>query len=71
MTRTSAAGIFHGIVSEPDSGALKHRHDIGHPDHGPSSTELTTKGIQLALALTILGTVALLVYIVSALGSAP
>lgn len=42
--------------------SLKHRHDVGEPDHGPTSTELTTRGIQLALGVGIFGTLALLIY---------
>ena len=41
----------------------KHRHDIGEPDHGPTSTEVTTKGIQLALGVGIFGTIVVLVYL--------
>lgn len=42
--------------------ANKHRHDIGHPDHGPTTTEAVTKTIQVILALTIIATVGLTAY---------
>jgi hypothetical protein len=40
----------------------RHRHDIGEPDHGPRSSESTTKSIQVLLGLCIAGTLALVVY---------
>ena len=49
-------------MSDHQSGN-KHRHDIGHPDHGAASTEMTTKGIQFALGASIVGTFALIVYL--------
>ena len=49
-------------MSETESGN-KHRHDIGHPDHGAKSTELVTRGIQFALGAAIVGTVALVIYL--------
>jgi hypothetical protein len=40
----------------------KHRHDVGAVDHGPTSTERTTRAIQLVMGLAILLSAALLVY---------
>jgi hypothetical protein len=40
----------------------KHRHDVGAVDHGPISTERTTRSIQIVMGLSILLTAALLVY---------
>jgi hypothetical protein len=42
---------------------LKHRHDVGHPDHEAKATGAITKGIQLALGLAIAGTLFLLLYL--------
>ena len=52
---------------EPDS-QLKHRHDVGHPDHGPRRTESVTRSIQGLLGLTIVLTGALLIYAVLVAG---
>ena len=41
----------------------KHRHDIGHPDHGAVATEQVTRGIQFALGMAIAGTLALVIYL--------
>ncbi|MBT8495448.1 MAG: hypothetical protein KJO07_20535 [Deltaproteobacteria bacterium] len=41
----------------------KHRHDIGHPDHGAEATEQVTRGIQFALGVAIVGTIGLIVYL--------
>jgi len=57
-------------VSGDSTDSLKHRHDIGHPEHGARSTELVTRGIQLALGAAILGTLALILYLVVARGGA-
>ncbi len=38
----------------------KHRHDIGAVDHGPESTERTTRSIQVVMATAILFSIALL-----------
>jgi hypothetical protein len=40
----------------------KHRHDLGHEDHGPIVTSGTTKAIQAMLGLWIVLTLALVVY---------
>ena len=40
----------------------KHRHDLGHEDHGPVVTIGTTRAIQAMLGLWIVLTLALVVY---------
>ena len=40
----------------------KHRHDLGHEDHGPKVAEGTTKAIQIILGLWIALTLCLVVY---------
>jgi hypothetical protein len=40
----------------------KHRHDLGHEDHGPVVTTGTTRAIQAMLGLWIALTLALVVY---------
>ena len=40
----------------------KHRHDLGHEDHGPVVTAGTTKAIRMLLGLWIALTLALVVY---------
>jgi len=41
----------------------KHRHDLGHEDHGPKVSEATTRGIQTLLGLWIALTLGLVVYV--------
>ncbi len=41
----------------------KHRHDLGHEDHGPKVAAGTTKAIQMLLGLWIALTFALVVYV--------
>jgi hypothetical protein len=41
----------------------KHRHDLGHEDHGPKVAAGTTKAIQLLLGMWIALTFALVVYV--------
>lgn len=40
----------------------KHRHDLGHEDHGPVMAARTTRGIQALLALLLALTAAALVW---------
>lgn len=49
--------------------ANKHRHDIGHPDHGPKTTDAVTKTIQGVMAATIIATVLLIAYAVFAVAT--
>lgn len=46
----------------PGTPRRKHRHDLGHEDHGPKVAEGTTRGIQMILGLWIALTIALVVY---------
>lgn len=55
-------------VPDPDGGEIagtprrKHRHDLGHEDHGPVVTAGTTRTIQILLGLWIALTLVLVVY---------
>ena len=40
----------------------KHRHDLGHEDHGPKIAAGTTRGIQILLGLWIALTLCFVVY---------
>ena len=46
----------------PGTQRKKHRHDLGHEDHGPVVTTGTTRAIQMMLGLWIALTLALVVY---------
>jgi hypothetical protein len=46
-----------------DGPRRKHRHDLGHEDHGPKVAAGTTRGIQTLLGLWIALTVVLFVYV--------
>jgi hypothetical protein len=65
----------HGApVSEPSEGLRKHRHDLGHEDHGAKLAAGTTRGIQIMLGLWITLTLGLVIYAVAdstMSGSAP
>jgi hypothetical protein len=55
------------MVSEseyPGTARKKHRHDLGHEDHGPKLAEGTTRGIQILLGLWIALTLGLVLYTV-------
>ncbi|MDB4961885.1 MAG: hypothetical protein JWP01_1884 [Myxococcales bacterium] len=41
----------------------KHRHDLGHEDHGPKVAEGTTRAIQTILGLWIALTLGLVIYV--------
>lgn len=45
----------------PGTALKKHRHDLGHEDHGPKLAAGTTKGIQMILGLWIALTLVLVV----------
>jgi hypothetical protein len=47
----------------PGTPRRKHRHDLGHEDHGPKVAEATTRGIQTLLGLWIALTLGLVVYV--------
>lgn len=46
----------------PGTQRKKHRHDLGHEDHGAKLAEGTTKGIQVLLGLWIALTLCLVIY---------
>jgi hypothetical protein len=48
----------------PGSVRKKHRHDLGHEDHGPKLAAHTTRGIQILLGLWIVLTMLFVVYAV-------
>ena len=48
----------------PGSPRRKHRHDLGHEDHGPKLAAGTTRAIQILLGLWIALTLVFLVYAV-------
>jgi hypothetical protein len=47
----------------PGTQRKKHRHDLGHEDHGPVVAEGTTRGIQVLLGILIAFTVLLVGYV--------
>ena len=50
-------------IEVPGTPRRKHRHDLGHEDHGPKVSESTTRGIQTILGLWIALTLGLVVYV--------
>jgi hypothetical protein len=46
----------------PGTPLKKHRHDLGHEDHGPKLAAGTTRAIQILLGLWIALTMVLVVY---------
>ncbi|MGN6109163.1 MAG: hypothetical protein ACTHU0_28920 [Kofleriaceae bacterium] len=46
----------------PGTPRRKHRHDLGHEDHGPKLAAGTTRAIQTLLGLWIAATLLLVVY---------
>jgi hypothetical protein len=49
-------------VSDPSEALRKHRHDLGHEDHGAKLAEGTTRGIQILLGLWVALSFCLVVY---------
>jgi hypothetical protein len=49
-------------VSESSEPLRKHRHDLGHEDHGAKLAQGTTRGIQILLGLWIALTFCLFAY---------
>lgn len=49
-------------MTADDGPVKKHRHDLGHEDHGPVMAARTTRGIQALLALWIALTAGALVW---------
>ena len=50
------------MSEHPGSERKKHRHDLGHEDHGPKLAAGTTRAIQTLLGLWIALTLGLVVY---------
>jgi hypothetical protein len=46
----------------PGTQRKKHRHDLGHEDHGPVLAQGTTRAIQVLLGLWVALTVGLVIY---------
>jgi hypothetical protein len=46
----------------PGTARKKHRHDLGHEDHGPKLAAATTRGIQILLGLWIALTLVFVLY---------
>jgi hypothetical protein len=58
LTRRSSQGKVRAVSADtakefPGTARKKHRHDLGHEDHGPVLAEGTTKAIQGLLGLWI------------------
>lgn len=49
-------------VTEANEALRKHRHDLGHEDHGAKLAEGTTRGIQILLGVWIALSFGLVVY---------
>jgi hypothetical protein len=49
-------------AEHPGAPRRKHRHDLGHEDHGPKLAAATTRAIQTLLGLWIALTLGLVVY---------
>ena len=57
MTSREATGKFAAVTTEVGyESRRKHRHDLGHEDHGPVVAAGTTRAIQVLLGLWVLGT---------------
>ncbi len=64
MTPAEPSGTFRAMADPevPGTPLKKHRHDLGHEDHGPKLAAGTTRAIQTLLGLWIALTMALVVY---------
>lgn len=63
MTPRAREGKFPSVSTEVGyESRRKHRHDLGHEDHGPVVAAGTTKAIQFILGMWIVLTVALLMW---------
>ena len=60
MVRVAMAEVDSDEI--PGTQRKKHRHDLGHEDHGPKLAARTTRGIQTILGLWIALTLAVVVY---------
>ena len=50
------------MAEHPGTERKKHRHDLGHEDHGPKLAARTTRGIQTLLGLWIALVLGFVVY---------
>ena len=50
------------MSESPGTPLKKHRHDLGHEDHGPVMAARTTRAIQVLLAIALAGTALALVW---------
>lgn len=68
MTLFRASGNVRPVMANVDPAEIpgtqrkKHRHDLGHEDHGPKIAAGTTRGIQTLLGLWIALTLGLVIY---------
>lgn len=67
MTLRAGFGTFrsmsaHDAGEYPGTQRRKHRHDLGHEDHGPKLAAGTTRGIQILLGTWIALTLVFVVY---------
>jgi hypothetical protein len=68
LTPAARPGKVRRIMSGTDTSEIpgtplrKHRHDLGHEDHGPKLAAGTTRAIQTLLGLWVALTLALVVY---------
>jgi hypothetical protein len=65
LTSLTGYGIVRPVSEPGHDPAKKHRHDIGHPDHGAIATEGITRAIQGLLLLLIAASVVLAVVAVA------
>ncbi len=66
MTTRARYGTFRPMSADSETAGTprkKHRHDLGHEDHGPKVAAGTTKAIQTILGLWIALTLVLVVYV--------
>lgn len=62
MTCLAAYGNVRRMAEYPGNERKKHRHDLGHEDHGPKLAAGTTRTIQGLLGLWIALTLGFVVY---------
>jgi hypothetical protein len=62
LTAPRPAGHRPTVHEAPGTPQKKHRHDLGHEDHGPVMAAGTTRGIQALLALLLALTAVALVW---------
>jgi hypothetical protein len=68
LTMSGVSGNVRPEMADVDPGEIagtqrkKHRHDLGHEEHGAKLAEGTTRGIQILLGLWIALTLCLVIY---------